>query len=154
MLCQYEIPHCTEMKFSIKDSFSKYDQTYCCLTYLLKRSLMKTSFFVNCFFTTNIFHNLIAFAWTVKRFLCLLEMLNALHLRFSPSSSCPRLFRDIKKIGGKRYFTDHRAANIIQLFVAIKGNFSGLLFFWTSSSEGKLPRDYLINVATCLFAHH
>ena len=142
------------MKFSIKDSFSKYDQTYWCLSYLLKRSLMKTSFFVKCFFTANIFHNLFAFAWTLKRFLRLLEMLNALHLRFSPSSSCPQLFRNIKKIGAKKYFTDHRAANIIQLFVAIKGNLSGVFFFWASSSEGKLPRNYLINVATCLFAHH
>ena len=37
-----------------------------------------------------------------------------------------------------------------QLFVAIKGNFSGLFFFWTGRSEGEFPRDYLINPATCL----
>ena len=39
-------------------------------------------------------------------------------------------------------------ANTIQLFVAIKGNFSGVFFFEQSPSEGKFPRGYLINVAT------
>ena len=39
-------------------------------------------------------------------------------------------------------------ANTIQLFVAIKGNFSGVFFFEQSPSEGKFPRGYFINVAT------
>ena len=54
----------------------------------------------------------------------------------------------------KKYFTDHWAAHTIQLFVAIKGNFCNLLFFWISRSDTEFPRDYLINVATCLFACH
>ena len=32
-------------------------------------------------------------------------------------------------IGAKKYFRDHRTANLIQLFVTMKGNFSGLFFF-------------------------
>ena len=39
-------------------------------------------------------------------------------------------------------------ANAIQLFVAIKGNFSGVFFFEQSPSEGNFPRGYFINVAT------
>ena len=35
----------------------------------------------------------------------------------------------IGEVGAKKYFTDHRTANKIQLVVAIKGNFSGLFFF-------------------------
>ena len=34
-----------------------------------------------------------------------------------------------------------------------KGNFSGLFFSRTSRSEGEFPRDYLINIVTCLFAY-
>ena len=52
-----------------------------------------------------------------------------------------------KLFGAKCYFTDLRTANIIQLFVAIKGNFSGLFFFWTCRCEGEFLRDVLINVA-------
>ena len=71
--------------------------------------------------------------------------------QFFPSSS--QLFRNIGKFWAKKYFTDHQRANKIQLFVAIKGNFSTLLIFWTNCSGGKFPWDYSINVATCLFAH-
>ena len=54
----------------------------------------------------------------------------------------------------QKYFTDHRTANTIQLFVAIKANFSGVFFFWTSRRERKFPRDFLIKIVTCLFACH
>lgn len=64
----------------------------------------------------------------------------------------PLLHTNFSKILGspeqKIYFHE------IQLFVAIKGNFSCLFLFSTSRSKGKLPRDYLKNVATCLFAYH
>ena len=53
----------------------------------------------------------------------------------------------------KKCFTDHQTAITVQLFVAIKGNFSGLLFFWTSRKEREFPREYFINVVTCLFAY-
>ena len=33
------------------------------------------------------------------------------------------------EFGGKKYFTGHRTANTIQVFVAIKGYFAGLFFF-------------------------
>ena len=38
------------------------------------------------------------------------------------------LFRNNGEFGAKNYFTDHRTANTNQLFVVIRGNFSGLLF--------------------------
>ena len=38
-------------------------------------------------------------------------------------------FRNIREFGGKKNSTDHRKTNTIQLFVAIKGTFSGLFFF-------------------------
>ena len=66
----------------------------------------------------------------------------------------PPLFRNYRKLGAKKYFTDHWTANTIQLFVAIKGNFLWSIFFWTSRSEGEFSRDHLINVSTCLFAYH
>ena len=69
---------------------------------------------------------------------------------FPPSSSFPRLFRNIRELGAKMHFTDHRRINRIQLFIAIKGNFSSSFFLWTNRSQGKFPRDYLINAANCL----
>ena len=57
--------------------------------------------------------------------------------QFSPFSSCsPQLFG---RFGGKKYFSDHRAATAILLVVAIKENFSGLFFFWVCRSEGEFP---------------
>ena len=44
----------------------------------------------------------------------------------------------------------YRPSNTIQLFVAVKRNFSGLFFFRKSRSEG----EFLINVAACLIAQH
>ena len=41
----------------------------------------------------------------------------------------PTFFSTIGEFGAKKYFTDHRAAYTIQLFVAIKENFSDLFFF-------------------------
>ena len=38
-------------------------------------------------------------------------------------------FSTIAEFGAKKYFTDHRAADTIQLFVSIKENFSDLFFF-------------------------
>ena len=88
----------------------------------------------------------------MNTFLRLLEKQNALHLELSPFSSSPQLFQNIGEFGAKNYFTDLWTATI-HSFVAVKGNFSGLCFFWTSPSEGEFPRYYLINVATCLFAY-
>ena len=72
---------------------------------------------------------------------------------FSPSSSL-LIFWNIGEFGAKKYFTNHRKANTIQLFVATKGNVSSLSFLWSCPSEREFPRDDLINVATCLFAYH
>ena len=70
----------------------------------------------------------------------------AWELPFSPSA---QLFQNIVV---KKYFTDHQAAHTIQLFVAIKRNFSGIFFFRISHKEEEFSRDYLVYVVTCLFA--
>ena len=72
--------------------------------------------------------------------------------RFFPYSS-PGLSGNIGEFGAKKYFTDHGTGNTIKLFVDVIGNFSGLFIFSTGHSEGEFSRDYLINVATCLFPH-
>ena len=87
--------------------------------------------------------------------ICLLRLLqkqNALHLPifsifFFFSTTCP----EYRRIGNKKYFTDYQTANTVQLFVAIKGTFFGLFFFWIGCSKGNFPKDYLINVTTCSF---
>ena len=64
------------------------------------------------------------------------------------------LRRNLSGISGicnKKYFAGQQTANTLQLFVAVKWNFSGLFFFWTSLKERKFPRNYLINAATSLF---
>ena len=48
-----------------------------------------------------------------------------------------RVFRNVGASEVKKYFTDHRTANTVQLFVAIKGNFSDLFSFQTSCSKGQ-----------------
>ena len=82
--------------------------------------------------------------------------LKSITLCLSPSSSSASVtfFQEYQEFGAKKYFIDHRTANTIQLFVIIKSNFSGLFFFWTILNEPKFPKDYLINVATYLFADH
>ena len=81
----------------------------------------------------------------------LLEKHSTLWLPLSPSS--PLLFWYIRELEWKNIFTDHQTSNIIYVFVAIKGIFSGPFIFWKSYSEEKFPRVYLINVGTCLFAY-
>ena len=85
-------------------------------------------------------------------FLCLLINHNAIKLLFSPSF--PQPFWEIGEFSVKKYFTDHWKANTIQLFVAIKVDFSSPFFFCTHRSKGEFSRDYLINVGTYLFAYH
>ena len=87
-------------------------------------------------------------------FLLFLEKHNALRLFFSPLPSySPQLFCNIGQFGGKKYLTDHWAANTFQLFVAVEGNFSSIFFFWTSYSECGFARDYEINVTAYLSAY-
>ena len=77
-------------------------------------------------------------------------MHNAFYLCSSSPSSCfsANLIRNIGEFGAKKYFTDHRAANAIQLYLFLqKRNFLDLFFFRTSRSEGEFPRGYLINIA-------
>ena len=62
-------------------------------------------------------------------------------LEFLFSASCPQIFGNIGEFGAKKYCTDHWATNRIDLFVAIKGDFSSLFFSWTSTSEGEFPTD-------------
>ena len=78
----------------------------------------------------------------------LLEKHNALQSPFSPPSSFspspPSSFfsssfssRNIGEFGAARYFADYQTANKMELFVAMKESFSGLLFFRTSHSKRK-----------------
>ena len=85
-------------------------------------------------------------------FLHLLVRHNTLELPVSFFSA--ERFWNIGEFWAKKHFRDYRTANTVQLFVAIKRNFSSLFFFWTFHSKGKFPRDYLINLATYLFAYH
>ena len=73
---------------------------------------------------------------------------------FSSSASLSYFFLTIGEFGTGKYFADHRIANTTQLFFSIKENLSVLFNFWTSCNKGEFSRDYLINVATCLFAHN
>ena len=52
-----------------------------------------------------------------------------------------RTFPEYGGIRSKKKFKDRRTANAMQLFVAIKGNYFGLFFFWTSRREGKFPKE-------------
>ena len=72
---------------------------------------------------------------------------------YSSSSSCDSasLIGNIRELRAKNYFTDHRTANTIQLFVSMKSKFSGIFFSRTSRSEVEFPIGYLINIATCYF---
>ena len=45
------------------------------------------------------------------------------------------------EFAAKQYCADHRTANAIQLIAAIKGNFSGLFFYWAIHTKGEFPRD-------------
>ena len=65
------------------------------------------------------------------------------HNAFEFSLYSAQLFQDIGEFEAKIYFTDHWTANTIQLFVPIKVNFSALFFFWTTSSEGGIPKTLL-----------
>ena len=70
----------------------------------------------------------------------LLEKHNALQSPFSPPSSfspSPQPSRNIGEFGAARYFADYQTANKMQLFVAMKESFSGLLFFRTSHCKRK-----------------
>ena len=92
-----------------------------------------------------------------KILLLLRETHNALHLPvffFSFFSFFWQPYLKYRRIRSKKIFY-HRIANAVQLFVPIKRNFFGSLFFFrTSRNEGEFCRSYLLNIATCLFANH
>ena len=71
----------------------------------------------------------------------------------SPSRFCASHIRNIGELGAKKYSVDLQILQFSYLFIIIR-NFLGLIFFRTSRSEGKFPRRYLINIATCLFADY
>ena len=57
---------------------------------------------------------------------------------------------NIVEVGTRQYFTDYQTANTVHLFVAIKGKFPGLFFFWTGRSKGKAQMPFL-NLTSKLF---
>ena len=71
----------------------------------------------------------------------LLKKQNDLKLPFSVFFSVATFpeYRNIGEFGAK----NDEAANTIQLLVAIKGHFSGLLFFRTSRKRREIPRRQL-----------
>ena len=86
-----------------------------------------------------------------KRWVCFKSQTLSICL-FSPSSSSfSRYFQDIGELGVKK--SDHRTANTIQLFVAITIDFFNLFFSEENAAKGN-SLDYVINIATCLFAQH
>ena len=62
---------------------------------------------------------------------------NSLSVCF-PSSS-PRIFQIIREFRAKKYFTYHWTANTIQLFVASKGNVSGIFFSEQAAAKWNSP---------------
>ena len=82
-------------------------------------------------FPRSTFRGFFWLLWVLQVYCVYLKSI-ALYTFLSPSSSSaslPHFLRNIRELGAKKYFTDHRIATRIQLFVAIKGNFSGLFFF-------------------------
>ena len=55
--------------------------------------------------------------------------------RFSSTT----LVCNIGEFGAKKYFTDHLTAKTFKSRVAIKGNFSGLLFYEQVTVKGNFP---------------
>ena len=82
-------------------------------------------------------------------FLCLLEKQNALHL---PVFSIFFFSTTFLEFGAKKIFYRPSNSQYNSAICCYKRNVSSLFFFWKSCSKGEFPRDYLINVATCLFA--
>ena len=71
----------------------------------------------------------------ISFFFCLLIRQNALELAVSLFSA--DLFRNIGEFEAKKKITYCEAANTVHLFVAVKGYFSSLFFFWPCCSEEK-----------------
>ena len=62
----------------------------------------------------------------------------------SPSSRfSANLIRNIREFGAKIYFTDHRTANTIQLFVPIKRKFIGSILFQNKLQQKGIPQRLL-----------
>ena len=80
---------------------------------------------------------LFAFTWCLVIVFQSITFCNYLPVCFLPSL---RFFQNIWECGAKKYFTHHQIVNIIQLVIAIKGNFSDLFFFLTSRSKGEFSR--------------
>ena len=59
------------------------------------------------------------------------------------SFSFSQTFLEYQGIWSKTYFTDHWIADIIQLFVATKGHFSGLVFFLSKAQLRGIPQRLL-----------
>ena len=73
---------------------------------------------------------LFAFAWKAKSFVIVFLL-----LLFCTT------FSELQVIwSNKKYFMDHKTANTVDLFAAIKEHFCGLFFFWISRSKREFPR--------------
>ena len=56
-----------------------------------------------------------------------------------------RLFRNIEEFAAKKYFTDYRTANTIQLVVAIKGHFFWSILFLNKSQRRGISQKLVEN---------
>ena len=73
-----------------------------------------------------------------------ITLCNCLCSSSSPSSRfSASLIRNIEKFGANNYFTDHRTANTIQLFVSIKMKFFGSILFQKKLQQKGIPQRLL-----------
>ena len=142
---QYFDPTCLIFWSSKKpETFNLFGQPYPA-NYLNAWNSSITLYNANLLHSTSISFALKAQWFTIALFILLLLCQNFLGI--SGNSDQKSIFQTIQPI---QYFS----ANTIQLILAIKGNFSGLLSFWKSCNEGEFPRDYLTNSVPCLFVYH
>ena len=99
-----------------------YKRKQCCC---LNCCIWPIRFFMG--FLTN-FYEWVFLNRTMTYFLHLLEKQGALHLPVFFTFFISTAFPEYRGIQRKTNFTDHRTADTMQLFVAVKGNFSGLFF--------------------------
>ena len=73
--------------------------------------------------------------------------------QFSPSSSSHDL-SGITRNSEQKIFYRPSNSQYNSVICCNKSNFSGLVLFWISHSKVEFPGEYLIHVATRLFAYH
>ena len=63
-------------------------------------------------------------------------------------------FWNIVKLGGKKILQTIEQQIQFSYLLPKTENFADQFFFWISRRKEEFPRDYLINIVSCLFAYH